>query len=133
MQTLSEFYKDWSPGIIQLARIVGAQFESAQNMSRFLALEAVLRSEVDTACRAFATKPDAQPCIPSTPEVAYLLHHRLLSGIEFAQFLDHCGLGNDQMEVEGWIEFLLIHSWGEYLVHGWRARFSKIYGTSTEN
>jgi len=133
MQPLTEFNKAWLPGIIELAKIVGAQFEAGQNMSRFLALESVLRSEVDTTCRAFAITPGAVPCIPATPEVAYLLHFRLLSGIEFAQFLQRSGFGNSERDPQDWLKFLLIDSWHGYLVHEWRAAFSKMYGTSTEN
>jgi hypothetical protein len=44
MQTLSEFFKNWSPGIKQQAREIGEKVEAGENMSRFLSLEPKLRS-----------------------------------------------------------------------------------------
>jgi|KBSMisStandDraft_5_1062788.scaffolds.fasta_scaffold3268538_1 hypothetical protein len=127
MQTLSEFYKTWRPGIVQQAKEIGAKVEAGQNMSRFLSLEPELRSEIDNLCLAY---PEAMPSMPNirNADVGYLFHLRLWQGCEFAQFLEHCGLGRAEMDASEWIGFLTVASWHQFPVHKWRYEFSMIYG-----
>jgi len=128
MQTLSEFFKNWSPGIKQQAREIGEKVEAGKNMSRFLSLEPKLRSEVDALCLEY---PKSMPSMPNiqNADVGYLFHVRLLEGCIFAQFLDHSGFGGVEMEASDWIEFLTVVSWHELLVDQWRYRFSEFYGS----
>src|SRR6266480_2200184 len=120
MQTLSEFYSNWNPGIRRQAREIAGKVEAGQNMSRFLLLEPGLRSEVDALCRAYSESLSGGQYNPPTFEIGYLFSLRLTEADGFAQFLEHSGLGSAEMDAEDWLEFFLIDSWHEILVYKWR-------------
>jgi hypothetical protein len=135
MQTLAEFYENWVPVINQQSREIGVQVEAGQDMSRFLSLEPQFRSEVDYLCLSYLKSLPSMPDIQGNLEAGYLLHIRMREGADFAQFLLQSGFGGLQRDAEDWLEFLLIDSWSEILVHKWRHDFAEFYrnrGTSTQ-
>jgi len=71
------------------------------------------------------------PSIPSA-DVAYLFHLRLIHGCRFAQFLRVSGFEKTERCAEDWLEFFLIKSWREILVHQWRYEFWMLYGQSAQ-
>jgi hypothetical protein len=95
-------------------------------MSRFLELEPQLRSAVHKLVREYSLSLSVAPKNLAF-ELGYLLHLRLQQALEFAQFLDHCGLGSPEMSAEDWIQFLAIDSWREVIVHKWRYEFERVY------
>ncbi len=96
-------------------------------MARFLFLEPELRSAVDQLVREYSKSLSVAPESLLSMEVGYLFHLRLLEACEFAQFLDHCGLGSPEMDAADWIQFLAIDSWHKFTVHKWRSEFSRVY------
>jgi hypothetical protein len=130
MQTLSEFRTYWNPIMHQQAIDIAAKIEADQNMSRFLLVESQLRSRVDTLIREYSKSLSVAP-ENLTVELGYLLHLRLQQAADFAQFLDHCGLGSAKMSAEEWIEFLAIYSWHEFTIHKWRYEFARVYKPQT--
>src|SRR5919198_874646 len=103
-QTLSEFRTHWQPLISRQAKDIGARVEAGRDMSRFLDLEPVHRAAVDKLVRDYSVSLSFAPDTLSF-DLGYLLHLRLLQAGEFAQFLDHCGLGSAQMSAPDWIQF----------------------------
>jgi len=128
MQTLSEFYEQWKPSIVQQSRDVAAKIEAGQNMSRFLLLEPKLRGHVDTLVLGYSKSLTVAPDSLGSLELGYLFHLRLLQALEFAQFLDHCGFGPTEMAAREWIRFLGIDSWHGITRRKWRYEFSRVYG-----
>jgi hypothetical protein len=126
MQTLSEFRAHWHPLIVRQAKDVAERIEAGEDMSRFLELEPQHRSAVDKLVREYSLSLSVAPK-NLTFELGYLLHLRLQRAGEFAQFLDHCGLGSPEMSAEDWIQFLAIDSWREVTVHKWRYEFERVY------
>src|SRR5438105_1157312 len=109
MQTLSEFRAHWQPIIVQQGKDVAAKIETGTDMSRFLVLEPQLRADVDALVREYSKALSVRPQNLSL-DLGYLFHLRLQQACEFAQFLDHCGLGSPQMNAGDWIQFLAIDS-----------------------
>jgi len=130
MQTLSEFSAHWHPLIVRQAKDVAERIEAGENMSRFLELEPQHRSAVDKLVLEYSLSLSVAP-ETLTRELGYLLHLRLQQAAEFAQFLDHCGLGSAEMSAENWIQFLAIDSWHEFTVHKWRYEFERVYPRKT--
>jgi hypothetical protein len=127
MQTLSEFLSHWQPAIVQQANSVAEKIEEGRDMSRFLSLEAQLRSAVDEAVREYSDSGSVASCNLPSLEVGYLFHLRLLEGCNFAQFLSDSGFGEVQMPASDWIQFLGIGSWHHFIVHKWRHEFALSY------
>ena len=125
MQTLSEFRAHWHPLIVRQAKDVAERIEAGEDMSRFLELEPQHRSAVDKLVLEYSLSLSVAP-ENLTRELGYLLHLRLQQAAEFAQFLDHCGLGSAEMSAEDWIQFLAIDSWHEFIVHKWRYEFERV-------
>jgi len=130
MQTLSEFRAHWHPLIVRQAKDVAERIEAGEDMSRFLELEPQHRSAVDKLVLEYSLSLSVAP-ENLTRELGYLLHLRLQQAAEFAQFLDHCGLGSAEMSAENWIQFLAIDSWHEFTVHKWRYEFERVYPRNT--
>jgi hypothetical protein len=130
MQTLTEFRAHWHPLIVRQAKDVAERIEAGEDMSRFLELEPQHRSAVDKLVLEYSLSLSvARENL--TRELGYLLHLRLQQAAEFAQFLDHCGLGSAEMPAEDWIQFLAIDSWHEFTVHKWRYEFERVYPPKT--
>jgi hypothetical protein len=130
MQTLSEFRAHWHPLVVRQAKDVAERIEAGEDMSRFLDLEPQHRSAVDKLVLEYSLSLSVAP-ENLTRELGYLLHLRLQQAVEFAQFLDHCGLGSAEMSAEDWIQFLAIDSWHEFIVHKWRYEFERVYPRKT--
>ena len=128
MQTLSEFYEHWKPALSQQSKDVASKIEAGQNMSRFLLLEPQMRGNVDGLVREYSESLSVAQSSLASLEVGYLFHLRLWQALEFAQFLNHCGFCQTEMDAQDWIEFLAIDSWHEITRHKWRHEFSKVYG-----